>query len=102
MGGSWIKAATRQEIGPGRFKLVELQGRKVVLYNVDGSFYATDNTCAHRGGPLGHGIFQEGIVTCPWHAWQFDVRSGQAIFDPGMKVATFPVKVDGDDILVEV
>lgn len=100
--GGWVKAATTKEVAPGRFKLVQVDGKKIVLYNVDGTFYATDNTCAHQGGPLGQGIFQDAVVTCPWHAWQFDVRTGESIFDPGMKVATFPVKIDGDDILVEV
>lgn len=102
MSAGWTKAATTAELPPGTFKLVELDGRKIVLYNVGGTFYATDNTCAHQGGPLHQGIFQDNVVTCPWHAWQFDVRTGRSVYDPDLSIATFPVKVDGTDVLVEV
>jgi nitrite reductase/ring-hydroxylating ferredoxin subunit len=100
--GSAVPACRKDEIGPGGFRCVEIQGQRIVLYNVSGSFYATSATCAHLGGPLDEGLFQEGVVTCPWHGWQFDVATGESIYDPGRSIATFPVKVVGDDLVVEV
>ena len=96
------KVATVGDVPPGAFKTAEVEGRRIVVYNVDGKFYATTNTCAHQGGPLGDGLFDGNVVTCPWHAWQFDVATGEALFDPHVKLDCFPTHVDGDDILVEV
>ena len=99
------KIATVDDVPPGSRKTFHIGDTKIVLYNVDGTFYAlssTTNTCAHQGGPLGDGLFEASVVTCPWHAWQFDVCTGEAVFDPGAKIDCYPVHVDGDDILVEV
>ena len=83
-------------------KSVEVAGKKLVVYNVEGDFYATSATCVHQGGPLGDGLLDGCVVTCPWHAWQFDIRTGEAIYDPGMSVPTHRVTLEGDDVLVEV
>ena len=96
------RVASITDVPTGACKTFEVAEQKVVLYNVDGSFYATSNTCVHQGGPLGDGLFDGNVVTCPWHAWQFDVCTGEALFDPGAKIDTFPVHVDGDDIYIEV
>ena len=90
------------ELPCGRVKTAEVRGKQIVIYNVEGELYSTDNTCAHQGGPLGQGLLEGTVVTCPWHAWQFDICSGRSIFDADVKIATFPVKVEDDDILVEV
>lgn len=95
------KVAKVTDIAPGSFQAAEVRGRKIVLYNVDGTFYATDARCAHQGGPLGDGLLTGSVVSCPWHAWQFDVRTGEAVFDPGVRIACYAVKVEGDDVLVE-
>ena len=89
------------EIPPGAFKTVDLGNEKIVVYNVDGQFYATTNTCSHQGGPLGDGLFDGKTVTCPWHAWQFDVCTGESLFDPGKKLECYVVRVDGNDLFVE-
>jgi nitrite reductase/ring-hydroxylating ferredoxin subunit len=100
--GSAVAVCRREDVAPGGFRCVVAEGRKIVVYNVAGSFYATSATCAHLGGPLDEGLFEEGVVTCPWHAWQFDVRTGESIYDPGRRVATYPVKVVGDELFIEV
>jgi nitrite reductase/ring-hydroxylating ferredoxin subunit len=99
---SAIHVGRKGELAPGAFRCVEVQGQRLLIYNVSGSYYATSATCAHLGGPLDEGLFEEGVVTCPWHGWQFDVCTGESIYDPGRRVATFPVQVVGDDLLVEV
>lgn len=97
-----VKVGSRSELSPGQCKVAEAAGKKIALYNVDGSFYATDNTCLHRGGPLGEGVLNGSQVTCPWHGWEYDVTSGKNAFDPGTGVATYPVSVEGDNLMVEI
>jgi nitrite reductase/ring-hydroxylating ferredoxin subunit len=79
---------------------VVVEGRIVALYNVDGDVYALDGVCPHQGGPLGKGRLEGTVVTCPWHGWQFDVRDGQHQINPAMRQPLFPVRVEGDEILV--
>ncbi|MBI3251802.1 MAG: nitrite reductase small subunit NirD [Candidatus Omnitrophica bacterium] len=98
----WQKVATISEIEEGQAKPVDAGGKPVALFKVEGQFYALDNTCPHRGGPLGEGYLKGTEVTCPWHAWTFDVKTGACQGIPGVKQATFPVKIEGDDVLVDV
>jgi nitrite reductase/ring-hydroxylating ferredoxin subunit len=100
--GGHFPLCRKDELGPGAFRCVEAGGKRIIVYNLSGAFFATSATCAHLGGPLDEGLFEEGVVTCPWHGWQFDVRTGESIYDPGRSVATYPVSVVGDEILVEV
>ena len=96
------KVAATSDVPVGSCATFDVGDHKIVVYNVDGEFHATTNTCVHQGGPLGDGLFDGKVVTCPWHAWQFDVCTGEALFDPGAKIDTYPVHVDGDAIYVEV
>ncbi len=97
-----VKVASRSDIPPGQGKVVEAGGRTLAVFNCDGSFYAIDHTCQHRGGPLGEGSLSGKNVTCPWHGWEYDVTSGACSTDPSIKVQKFDVKVEGDDILISV
>ena len=97
-----VPVCRRDGVAPGDFRCVEVEGKRILLYDVSGVVYATSAVCAHLGGPLDAGLFEEGVVTCPWHGWQFDVRTGESVFDPGRRIATYPVSVVGGEILVEV
>lgn len=97
----FVKAAKISEIPQGTGKTVKLEGQAVALFNVAGNFYATSNTCAHRGGPLGEGSLEGQIVTCPWHGWSFDVATGAATHQAA-SVKTYPVKTEGEDVLVSI
>ena len=99
--GKTIKVAQVSDLSPGEGKVVQADGQKIALFNVGGTFHAIDNTCLHRGGPLGEGQLEESVVTCPWHAWQYDVTTGANVNNPAVMVASFPVKVEGSDVLVE-
>lgn len=99
--GIFTKIAEKAELNPGEGKVVEVAGKTLALFNVDGTFYALDNTCLHRGGPLGEGELDDKIVTCPWHGWRWDVTSGANTNNPAVKVACFPVKVEGASVFVE-
>jgi NAD(P)H-dependent nitrite reductase small subunit len=98
----FARVAGKAEIPPGTGKVVQAGGKTLAVFNCEGTFYAIDNTCKHRGGPLGEGSVSGTSVTCPWHGWEYDVRSGACAFDPSVKVQSFAVKVQGEDILVAV
>lgn len=94
------KIAVVRDVPPGTGRVLEVGGRTIALFNVDGTFYALDNACTHRGGPLGAGRLDGTIVTCPWHANRFDVTTGRAVV--GVKSATaYAVEVRGDDVLLD-
>lgn len=99
---NFVKVAIRGEIADGTGKVVEAGGRKIALFNSGGNFYAISNTCVHQGGPLGEGDVYGTRVVCPWHGWEYDFTTGESVDDPMTKVGCFSVKLDGDDILVEV
>ncbi len=96
-----VRVGSTTDVPAGEGRVVEAGGRTVALFNVDGSFYALDNTCSHRGGPLGEGELDGRVVTCPWHAWRWDVTSGANMNNPAVKMACFPVSVDGEQVWVE-
>jgi nitrite reductase/ring-hydroxylating ferredoxin subunit len=77
-------------------------GKAVAVFNVGGRFYAISNTCLHRGGPLGQGMLTDQSVMCPWHAWSWDVASGENTANPSLKVPSYPVKVEDGQVLVQV
>jgi nitrite reductase (NADH) small subunit len=99
---SFIKVAARGDVPEGTGKTVEAGGRQIALFNASGKFYAIDNTCKHRGGPLGEGELDGTSVTCPWHGWEYDITTGANLDDANVKVGCYPVKIEGDDVLVEV
>jgi nitrite reductase (NADH) small subunit len=85
----------------GKVGQYEAAGVDVCVSNVGGELRAMDNWCPHRHGPLGEGWLEEGRVVCPWHAWGFDTATGDCA-EERAHVAVFPVKVDGDDVLVDI
>ena len=94
------KVATLSEVPSGGSKAFTVGGAAIAVYNVDGVLFATDNECPHRGGPLGEGSLKGDLVTCPWHGFQYEVRTGACRTSPALKVACRPVKVEGQDVLV--
>ncbi len=103
--------ATVDEIPPGERKIIQIAGRPVGVFNIGGEFFALRNACPHQGGPLCSGRLtgflqarvpgdytytrRGEILHCPWHGWEFDVRTGQSWFDPAhMRVRTYPVYVE--------
>ncbi|MBI3061341.1 MAG: Rieske 2Fe-2S domain-containing protein [Deltaproteobacteria bacterium] len=73
----FVKVAKTDEIVPGQGKMIEVGGKKIALFNVEGSFHAIDDTCTHRGGPLSEGSLDGKEVTCPFHGARFDVTTGE-------------------------
>jgi nitrite reductase (NADH) small subunit len=98
----FVKMATLDQIPDGSAIEVEHDGRIYALFNVGGVISAIDGICPHQGGPLADGAIEGTCVTCPWHGWEFDVRTGKTPLGPKIKQAVYDVKVDGQDVLVSV
>ena len=77
-------------------------GKVICVANVNGTISAMENVCLHRGGPLGQGSIQGGKVVCPWHGWQWDPQTGQAVHNPNAKLAVYPVKIENGDVMIEI
>ena len=101
-GSGFIKAIDVAQLAPGSCMEVAVGGVPLALYNVDGTFYATSNVCLHRGGPLGQGMLDGPLVMCPWHAWSWDVRTGENANNPTLTVPIYEVKVEDGQVLVKV
>lgn len=147
--GRVVVVARADEIGPGERKLVTIGGRSIGVFNVDGSYYALRDRCPHQGASLcsglqfapvrarvpGAGPYARGdeasIIRCPWHGWEFDIRTGRSWFDPSrtrvrsyrtrvlagaalgdgaaasgaavseLQAETYPARRDGDHVVVE-
>lgn len=97
----WQKVAKVSDIAEGKLQQLQIGSQQIALCKTENRFYAVDGFCPHRGGPLGQGHSENGIVTCPWHAWTFDVRTGECQNVPGTKQKTFSVKVDGEDVWID-
>ena len=89
------KVAEVADLREGQAKVVDVAGRSVAVFNVGGRFYAIDNVCPHRGGPLGEGDVEGAIVICPWHGWRWDVTTGANANNPAVRVSCYPVTVEG-------
>ena len=98
-----VTVAKTSEIGPGEAKCVQVKGQAIALFNIDGTFYAIDDTCTHQGGPLSEGEIEGTTVTCPWHGAQFDVTSGQVLSPPAPSgVKSYKVTIQGNEIKLEI
>ena len=90
------------EIPPGGSKVVQVRERAVAIFNFAGTLYAIENTCPHQGGPLGEGYLEEnGVISCPWHGWTFDLKTGVSPLDRDVRVGCYPVRVEEGLIVVE-
>jgi len=94
------KVAAVQELGEGQARTVEVNGKSIAVFNVAGRYYAIDNLCPHRGGPLGEGDVEGQIVVCPWHGWRWDVTTGANANNPAVRVSCYPVTVEQGTIFV--
>ena len=98
-----IPVAKLSEIPPGTTKRVLVAGKAVLLCNAGGNVYGIEDVCTHDGGPLDQGELMGTRIMCPRHGATFDVTTGAALTPPAVvPVATYRVRVEGDDVIVEV
>jgi nitrite reductase (NADH) small subunit len=99
---TWTTVCERQDIPEGSGKEFVVEGRIVAVYRVADTFFALDGICPHAGGPLAQGMLRQHLVTCPWHGWQFDVRTGCHRLNPRVRAEGFAVQVVGDAVQIDV
>jgi nitrite reductase (NADH) small subunit len=85
---------------PGQGRMVTVSGRHVALFRLGDEFFALDNMCLHRGGPLCDGQIENDVVTCPWHFWSYEIRTGTMVQDRRVGVSKHDVRVEGEEISV--
>jgi NAD(P)H-dependent nitrite reductase small subunit len=84
----------------GKSAIIEVGDKEIALFNYKGNFYAIDNTCPHRGSPLGEGRVEEGILICPNHEWRFELKSGWCPQNPELSTEVYPIKVSDEKIYI--
>jgi nitrite reductase (NADH) small subunit len=98
----FVRICAKAELPPSGDAREFTSGEKVIcIANDRGEIAAMDNACPHRGGPLGQGLVENSKMVCPWHAWAFDLKTGEAAHSPQVRAEMYEVKVDGDDVLVK-
>ena len=100
--GEFVSVARAGEIAPGTIRTVEAGDEKIALAHCAGGFYAIQNACLHLEGPLGEGRLEGCVLSCPWHGWQYDVRTGQNEFDLAIQLRTYDVQVEDGEVRVRV
>jgi len=102
MPAGFVRIATAAEIRPGQMKRFDIDGHAVLLANVDGRYYAVDDTCTHEDASLATGSLKGELVKCPLHGSRFNVVSGKVLDDPADRdLQTYPVRVEGNDVLIK-
>jgi nitrite reductase (NADH) small subunit/3-phenylpropionate/trans-cinnamate dioxygenase ferredoxin subunit len=96
----FVTVAKVGDLSEGASIVATVGERLVAVFLSEGAYYAIDDLCPHMGASLADGAFQSGVVTCPWHAWRFDVRDGRWCDNPKIKIDTFEVRVHGELIQV--
>ena len=95
----FVTVGRPEDIPSGEGRCIEVNGDEVALFNLDGNFYAIDNLCPHRAGPLGMGEVDGEDVICPWHSWRFNIKTGRSP-ENSSKVMSYPVKIENGEIKV--
>lgn len=98
----FVTVARVEEVPPGTVVHVSAGDEQIALAHVEGGFYATEGLCLHLKGPLGEGHLDGSVLSCPWHGWQYDVRTGLNEFDHAIKLRTFEVRVEDGEIQIAV
>ncbi|PRX32175.1 3-phenylpropionate/trans-cinnamate dioxygenase ferredoxin subunit [Paraburkholderia sp. BL18I3N2] len=97
-----IPVGAVDELGPGQRKLAFINGRGVVLFNIDGAIHAIDNACPHQGASIANGRLDGGVLSCPAHGLRFDLRTGRMPGVSGLSLTTFPVQTIGGKLFVSI
>jgi len=79
-----------------------VRGESYAVCNVEGDVHALEGTCPHAGGPLGQGALHGDTLVCPWHAWEYNCRTGVCLFSDDVKLAKFPVKIEDGAVWIDV
>jgi nitrite reductase (NADH) small subunit len=100
--GTPTKILALSDLTVGQSQCVKTGGKEIALFRLEDGFYAIDNTCPHKGGPLSEGFVQNGQVTCPWHQWQFNLSDGACPAVPGRPIKAYPVEIKDDAVWITI
>jgi len=100
--GQRIPLGKVSDVPAGEAVVVEVNGKDVAVFHHAGNFYAIDDLCPHMGASLSGGFVEDGVVTCPWHYWRFNLADGSWADNPKVKTGCYLVHVEGDDVVLEV
>ena len=98
----FVTVARVEDLRPGTIKTVRAADEQIALARIGDDFYALQNSCAHLKGPLGEGRLEDCVLSCPWHGWQYDVRTGKNVFDLAIEITTYDVLVEDGEVKVAV
>ncbi len=98
----YVPVTKTDTIREGRGKAFTVNGRRIAIFNENGTFYATDNTCPHAMGSLGRGRIRNCTIVCPVHGYAYHAETGHCQTDPRLAIRTYPIQVQGDQIAVSV
>lgn len=98
---SFFEIANTRDVPVGRARACTVEGRTIALFRTSDGFFATDNTCPHRGGPLAEGDLMGNEIVCPWHLWGFDVTTGICTGNADIRVAVHEVRIEDDRVMVK-
>ena len=99
----WKKVGNKSDMPEaGEAREFSVGDKMVCIANIAGQYHALDNVCVHRGGPLGQGVVMDDKLVCPWHGWVYDPLTGVPDVNPNLKVQVYPIKVEGEDVMVEI
>ena len=88
---------------PGKMIYVSVEGLPIAIANVGGEVYAFGDACRHEGGPLSSGILTDEVVTCPWHGWAYNIRTGKSVIPPvGLRIPVYRLEFADDDVWIEI
>ena len=101
---SWVVVCSRHDIPAGRGWPVKVGHRRLAIFSTSGGLRAVDNSCSHVGNPIDDASVEGEVMTCPWHGWRYDLRTGDhlTVFGHRPGLRTYPVRCEGDDVLVDV
>jgi nitrite reductase/ring-hydroxylating ferredoxin subunit len=97
-----IKVGTVNDLTSGQGKLVEIDGQPIALFNVNGTYHAMGAVCPHEDGPLHEGVVDGETIICPWHGYDFHVKTGECSLDSELRATTFVVTTEGNDLFIQV
>lgn len=100
MSHRWIRLAPAHQLPPGHAACADVDGRAIAIFHTGEGFCAVDNDCLHMSGPLCEGAVDGTVVTCPWHGWRYDLRTGERVDHRGSSLPVHAVEVQGGWIVL--
>jgi toluene monooxygenase system ferredoxin subunit len=97
-----VRVATLDDLWPGEMRGISIRGARILLVNLDGAIHAYEDRCAHKAAALSKGKLEGHVLTCWVHEWRYDLATGEGINPCGTRLRRLPLRIEGDDIVVEV